>query len=117
MIIVVGFGAALGALLRFAVTNFFQLHGWDRFPWATLLLNLSGAFLLGILAGRGLKAGWYAFLGTGVLGGYTTFSTFQTELFGLLHSGRYVAGVGYFLMSACGFICGLLGMIIGNGQF
>lgn len=115
MIVAVGLGASLGALLRFEVTTFFKLHGWDHFPWATLLLNLSGAFLLGILVGRGLRTGWYVFFGTGLLGGYTTFSTFQTELFGLLHSGRYVAGLGYFLMSICGFICGLLGMIIGNG--
>ena len=114
MILIVGLGAAVGALLRFAVTNFFRLRGWDHFPWATLLLNLSGAFLLGILVGRGLKAGWYAFFGTGVLGGYTTFSTFQTEFFGLLHSGRYVAGLGYFLLSACGFISGFLGLIIGG---
>ena len=92
ILLVVAAGGALGSLGRWGVGH---LLPWtvDRFPWATFLENVSGAFALGILMVLLLDL-WppnrYArpFLGVGVLGGYTTFSTYALEIRDLLAAGR-----------------------------
>lgn len=76
-------------------------------PWATFGINLSGAFLLGalleVLAATGRDVGWRRMLrlgvGTGVLGGYTTYSTFAVETMTLLQGGAWLIGMGYALGS------------------
>ncbi|GHV97934.1 putative fluoride ion transporter CrcB 2 [Lactobacillus nasalidis] len=107
MIFAVGFGASLGALARFGLTNYGKKH-WMRqtaFPWPTLVINLSGAFLLGLVFALNLPAFVYAFLGTGVLGGYTTFSTLNTEMLSLADSGKKRLLKRYLLASYLGGIC------------
>lgn len=86
----VGLGAALGATMRYALTNYGKKH-WMRnkkFPIPTLVINLSGAFLLGLLFALNVNPAIYAFVGTGVMGGYTTFSTMNTELLSLKNNGE-----------------------------
>ncbi|KRL63934.1 CrcB family protein [Lactobacillus psittaci] len=75
--ILAGIGASIGAVIRLFLTRHIKS---DKFPLATLIINLSGAFLLGLLFGLGLTKTSYLFLGTGLLGGYTTFSTLNKEL-------------------------------------
>ena len=83
--------AAVGAPLRYVVDQAVQ-HRWPgAFPGGTLTVNLSGSFLLGLLTGlaahHGLAPAVVTVLGTGLLGAYTTFSTFSYETVRLLEDG------------------------------
>ncbi|MBA0047158.1 fluoride efflux transporter CrcB [Mycobacteroides sp. LB1] len=74
---------ALGAVLRFVIDSSIK-HRWThRFPWTTLLINVSGSALIGVLAGvvifHHASSDLLAILGTGFCGGYTTFSTASVE--------------------------------------
>ncbi|WP_295731082.1 CrcB family protein [uncultured Limosilactobacillus sp.] len=103
--LIVGIGASLGALVRYLMTiSFKQLKlNW---PLATLLINLSGSFLLGVLTHHlGSTQPSIAFWGSGVLGGYTTFSTFNTELVSLIDERRWTAFWLYLILSYAGGIC------------
>ncbi len=74
-----------------------------QWPWAIFWINIGGAFLLGalleLLTGTGPDRGWRRGvrlgLGTGVLGGFTTYSTFANQTFQLLRTGHGLIGVGY----------------------
>ena len=75
-----GAGAAVGALSRYGVMRLaLPLNRWPL-PIATLFINLTGAFLLGWILTSSLPPNWQIFLGTGIMGGYTTFSTMINEL-------------------------------------
>jgi CrcB protein len=93
----VGLGGALGSITRYAISlNVDQTH----FPWATLGINLSGAFVLGLfltLALGHLSVAVMTPIAVGVLGGYTTFSTFAWEGFTMSRTGR--ANVAFFYLS------------------
>jgi fluoride exporter len=85
----------LGAATRFVVDGEVR----RRFPLLpTAVVNVTGSLLLGVVAGLvlrgGLPAPWAAVLGTGFLGGYTTFSTASAETVRLLQAGRYAAAAG-----------------------
>ena len=98
--IAVAAGAALGAGSRWWVG---ELLASDRFPWATLLVNLLGCGVIGALAirlERGTDA-WY-FAVTGLLGGLTTASTFAVETRQLLDDGRTAVAAAYVLASVVG---------------
>jgi CrcB protein len=99
-------GGALGALARWAVSEALPPSppGW---PWATLLVNLSGCLLLGallaVLAARAPGASWpRPFLAGGVLGGYTTYSTFAVEVVRLTESGAVLGASAYVVVSVVG---------------
>jgi CrcB protein len=89
----VGLGGALGSVARYAIgLNVDQSH----FPWATLGINLSGAFVLGAfltLALGHLSIAVMTPIAVGVLGGFTTFSTFAWEGFTFTRTGR--AGIAF----------------------
>ena len=68
-----------GALARFALDATVSDGAGDAFPWGTLAVNLSGAFLLGLLAGVELAGDGLLLAGTALLGSYTTFSTWMLE--------------------------------------
>ena len=84
----------LGAVVRFFVDAEVKSRLTQRtsFPWATVGINVSGSFLLGVLAGwvmfRAGSTDVQAVIGTGFLGGYTTFSTASVETVRLLQQGR-----------------------------
>lgn len=94
--LLVALGGGLGAVLRYLVDG--ALRARLTF-WATALINVSGSFVLGLLAGTvaggGLGGTALAVLGTGVCGGYTTFSTATVETLTLLRDRRYRDGVAY----------------------
>ncbi|SFF63526.1 fluoride efflux transporter CrcB [Blastococcus tunisiensis] len=98
-------GGALGALARWSVAEgFAAAPGW---PWATLLVNLSGCFLLGalyaVLAARPPEPAWVRpFVGVGLLGGYTTYSAFAVEVVELVEDGAVAGAAGYVLGSVGG---------------
>jgi fluoride exporter len=99
-------GGALGALARWAVAVALPSSptGW---PWATLLVNLTGCFLLGalfaLLAARFPDAAWPRhLLAVGVLGGYTTYSAFAVEVVRLAESGALLIAGAYVVASVVG---------------
>ncbi len=94
-VLLVGLGGFIGSILRYAVGGAVGRWkaGWT-FPIETLLINVVGCVVLGLLAGlsesRGLFSGTTrAFLFIGLLGGFTTFSTFGYETYQLLRSGQW----------------------------
>jgi CrcB protein len=88
----------VGAALRLLVDGVARDLVGARLPWGTAFINVSGSFLLGLLTGlatRGLPEAVLLVLGTGLLGGYTTFSTASVEAVRLLQQRRYAASLGY----------------------
>jgi fluoride exporter len=69
----------VGALLRFAVDGLVAERAGSEFPWGTFAVNISGSFVLGLLAGAALHGDALLLAGTAVLGSYTTFSTWMFE--------------------------------------
>ena len=113
--LIVGLGGAVGSMLRYAVQKFFQAQTAAAFPTGTLLVNIAGCFLIGILwsmVSRSLT--WNdemkLLLMTGFCGGFTTFSAFTLEGIGLLKENRTVLFVIYLTASVLG---GLLATFIG----
>jgi len=88
---------AIGAPARYLVDSWVGRRTSGSFPWATLLINVSGSFLFGLLtgltAGRLLSEQSRLVLGTGFCGAYTTFSTFTFESAGLLGEGAVLSAV------------------------
>lgn len=106
----VGCGSALGALLRYWLTTLWKKRHID-WPLATLLINLTGALALGLLTGHLAATGSaMLFWGVGLLGGYTTFSTFNTELVAIIDEHRWVSLIIYLFLSYAG---GLLAAWVG----
>ena len=69
----------VGALLRFGVDGYVAERAASEFPWGTFVVNVSGAFLLGLVAGAALHGDALLLAGTATLGSYTTFSTWMIE--------------------------------------
>jgi CrcB protein len=102
-------GGCAGALGRAALAKALPSAA-GTWPWATFIVNVAGAFLLGYFATRlqerlPLSAYRRPFLGTGICGALTTFSTVQLELLRMLDHGRYALAAGYAGASiAAGFV-------------
>lgn len=99
----VGLGGFLGAVARYLCTRL-PLESGNGFPIVTLLVNVLGAFVIGLIAaGASKHAGWdprlVLLLKTGVCGGFTTFSTFALETTSLLQSGKPWTAVAYIGLS------------------
>jgi CrcB protein len=96
-------GGSVGALARAALGEAFPSSP-AQWPWPTFMVNIVGALLLGYFATRlqerlPLSSYRRPFLGTGVCGGLTTFSTMQVEIVAMLAAGQYVLGAAYTLVS------------------
>lgn len=99
-ILLVGVGSFFGGALRYAVSMFMKGVCGNAFPWGTLLVNLVGCFVFGVifaLFGKygSTNNGWCLLLTTGVCGGFTTFSTFANESMLMLQNGNWGGFVGY----------------------
>jgi CrcB protein len=116
-VLLVGIGSFLGGALRYLVSVWASARGWTAFPWATLIVNVVGCFcitlILTIAAAVTMRAGLRLFLTTGIMGGLTTYSTFDYETTKFFQDGQPVsalANIGVTL-AAC-FVAGLLGIAL-----
>lgn len=114
-ILLVSVGAIFGVLARLLLSNWMKTKWPMQFPLATLCINISGSFLLGLLFASGLNSHFQLLIGTGFMGSYTTFSTFKLEnielhlkkkyrIFWSYMGASYILGIGF----------AALGLWIGN---
>lgn len=86
-LLAVALGGSIGAVLRYLIFLIYYRANNQAFPWATLVINLIGAFLIGLLWGIFdriyVSPGIRLFLFVGILGSFTTFSTFAFDVFNL----------------------------------
>ena len=117
--LLVAAGGATGAWLRYlasrATLSVIGPVAATAFPWATLLINVSGSFAMGLLAGWLARHGqggehWRLLLGVGVLGGFTTFSAFSLEV--VLLASRGAIGMAA-LYAALSLAAGIGGLMLG----
>ena len=107
LLVAVAAAGGIGAATRFVVDGLVKDRLGSAYPWGTTVINVSGSFALGLVTGLALQAvvapEWKAVLGTGLLGGYTTFSTASVETVRLLAVGRRGAAVanGLGMLVAC----------------
>ena len=91
-VLLLALAGGLGAAVRFMADGLIRARVRTAMPWATILINVSGSLLLGFLAGLVMEGqapeSLQLILGTGFLGGYTTFSTASLETIRLVQSGR-----------------------------
>ena len=112
--VVAALGGALGALARWAVSEALPSSP-GAWPWSTLVVNLVGCLLMGlllaVLLARFPTSPWLRpFLATGVLGGYTTYSTFAVDVVRLTGAGHHGLAVAYVLASVLG---GVAAVVVG----
>lgn len=111
-------GAAVGAPTRYLVDVGARAWLGPRWPWGTLIVNLVGSFVLGVVLSAGRGAPSYdavLLLGTGFCGALTTFSTFALEVVTLGETGRGRAAVAYAAGSvAAGLALAALGWVVGG---
>ncbi len=105
ILLAVAVGGALGSLLRYFVAGSIQSAAWPGFPWGIFAVNITGGLAMGIIAElAALKLNMSpevrAFLTVGVLGGYTTFSTFSLDSVLLIERGAYTSAALYISGSA-----------------
>lgn len=92
-------GGAIGAMLRYGLGAWVQGLLGPGFPWSTFLINITGSFLIGLVLRLSLEGAlspeWRLFLAVGMLGGYTTFSTFSWETLTLVQQGEWLKAFLY----------------------
>jgi fluoride exporter len=113
--LLVGLGAAFGAVARYVLDQAVTRRRGSTFPAGTWLINITGSFILGLLTGlaahHGLSDQVVTVIGTGVCGGYTTFSTFSYETVRLAEDGAGMVAVGNVVGSiAAGLAAAALGL-------
>jgi CrcB protein len=106
-------GGAIGAGARHLVGQAMLARFGPAFPWGTLSINIFGSLLMGLLVGWLARSGGgdtaRLFVGVGILGGFTTFSSFSMEYWMLFERGQNAQAAAYVLASVIGAIaaCGL----------
>ena len=103
IILAVAIGGAVGSLLRYFVASAIQ-QPTMQFPWGIFVVNVTGGFLMGVIVELSalrlnISPEVRAFLTVGILGGYTTFSTFSLDSALLIQRGAYMAAAGYIIGS------------------
>jgi CrcB protein len=89
-VLLVAFGAAVGAPLRYVLDRAVRSRHTTGFPWGTLTVNVIGSFVLGILVAAPVSTSLSALLGVGFCGTLTTYSTFGYETLRLLQTRAYL---------------------------
>ena len=117
----VALGGAVGSVGRFALSGLIAERAGGTFPWGTLIVNISGSFLIGLLAAiaepggrRYLGPAGRSFMMYGVCGGYTTFSSFSLQTLELLRAGDWLkAGANALASVAVCLVAVWLGYVLG----
>lgn len=112
-LLLVGAGSMLGGILRYVISGMMQGKTPGAFPLGTLIVNLTGCLIIGILLSLVLRSGlahaWRMFLAAGFCGGFTTFSAFSMETLILYNAGQVSLAVWYVLASVAGGLLMTLG--------
>src|SRR6266478_10237375 len=116
--LLVALGGALGSILRFWFSGLIGRHFGETFPWGTLLVNVSGSFVIGFFATlTGTEGRWLVgphgrnFFMSGVCGGYTTFSSFSLQTLTLAREGEWLFAA---LNAIASFILCLIAVWLGD---
>ena len=123
VVLMVGAGGLLGAVLRYLASTWVQGAVGDGFPYGTLAVNGAGCLAIGLIAGyaearQPLSAEAQAFVVVGVLGGFTTFSAFGIDTIRLVRDGAYLAGAAnVFLQVAVGLAAVAIGLYVAQWTY
>lgn len=124
--LVIGLGGALGSMLRFGLGSWIDAgvtKGGQIFPWGTIVVNITGCFVIGFIAtisaaGEGrifLSPLTRQFITIGILGGYTTFSSFSLQTLSLAQAGQWGGAAANVLLSVVLCLVGVwLGAVLGG---
>lgn len=118
--IAIAAGGAVGALLRFWVSSGVHVLFGRAFPWGTLVVNVLGSLAMGLLYVLLLERSaaapeWRALLMVGLLGAFTTFSTFSMETLSLMEQGDWIKAAANVLLSVTACIAAAaLGVLLGR---
>lgn len=102
-VLFVGLGGAVGSVMRYLI-GLINLGNTSAFPYKTLIINVVGAFLIGIISvlaanNADISSDVILFIKVGILGGFTTFSTFALETSELMSNGKTICAVLYVILS------------------
>ena len=119
-LLLVSLAGGIGTALRFGVSRAFGTWTEATFPWPTFIVNVLGCFLLGVIAEwsgerRVLGVELRSVLGIGVMGGFTTYSSFDIEMLRLAQNGQTAVAFGYggATLVVC-LLAGAIGMSLGR---
>jgi fluoride exporter len=118
--VLVGMGGCLGSILRFWVSTYIGSRIGTRFPYGTLVVNITGSFLVGLVlafltARTEWGSNWRYLIPIGFIGGYTTFSAFEYETLRTIQDGQMGLGLLYMATSVIiGFVAVWGGMVAGR---
>src|SRR5271170_4490684 len=114
-VLFVALGGAIGSTVRYLVTGWFAARFGLAFPYGTFVINVTGSFIIGFFLAVAqervsLSGYWRLFFAVGVVGGYTTFSTFEYEAVRLLQEGQMLLAASYLVGSV---MLGAIGAVAG----
>ncbi|MBV4418462.1 fluoride efflux transporter CrcB [Clostridium tyrobutyricum] len=108
--LIVGMGGMFGSLTRYSLGQYIQKHLGKYFPIGTIIINITGALVLGVLNAANLNPKFYILLCDGFLGAYTTFSTFMFDGIKLFDTNSKINAISYILITI---VFGILAYMIG----
>jgi len=118
--VMVGVGGGLGSIFRFWLGSYIGSKMGTRFPYGTLVINVTGSFLIGLvyallIAKTTWSPNWRYLIPIGFIGGYTTFSSFEYETLRTIQDGQIGLGLLYVGLSMCaGFVAVWGGVVTGR---
>ncbi|WNS73515.1 fluoride efflux transporter CrcB [Bacillus sp. DTU_2020_1000418_1_SI_GHA_SEK_038] len=114
-VLLICIGGFLGAICRYKLSLLLNSQLSDKIPLGTLFVNLLGSFLLGFIIGINESDHIHFLLGTGFMGAFTTFSTFNLEAVKLMQANKKVKAITYLSLTyVLGITLAFFGFIIGN---
>lgn len=118
VVVATGIAGGVGAVLRFVIDGLVQSRTGARFPLGTLIINISGSLGFGLITGLAashlLPTVAAGILGTGLMGGYTTFSTASVDVVNLIRAERFSGALWYAAGTlVAGVLAGFVGLAVG----
>ena len=114
ILLLIGTGSFIGGILRYSLSQFIQTKFLSAFPFGTLGINIIGSFAIGLVFALSertdMSPEMRLFLATGICGGFTTFSAFSNETFGLMRDGQLFYASAYITSSV---VFGIFATFIG----